>query len=644
MSNKSIHGAKTTLWLRRATLGIALLAIILSILFLARVNRKTPELMLTKGYADATDSALFQAIHMVGGELAWYEGTHTPDQLEGLSPGLTKDIRYMRNMSGYTYVFTLRAMENLNFSMARPAESRVWVNGIEVSGAGTGNISPTLCYRLGDFGSGELFTFIIATPLLKDNARGYRGILLGSEADIKALQNAVGIADIISIGLYIMMIVLCLALYVQKRSEKNLILLTVIALLTMLRWLPIVRFAGFAQLSLPGIRPLAIFTRFLRYFVFYPFIPGKLRKKLLPAVCILAVAWLIGWALNAINLQELFYNCYILLEEFALAAGVLEGLSGCTALLCGCSVTISFEFFYMLLNTGVLPQGAIDVYIQPMPFSGLFYLVCCAVAVFGVFAGKYQEADDLSANLEFKVEKQTAELRKTNDLLVQSQVDKQRFLATVAHNIRTPLFALGGYLDLLIKASPDATKSQEKNLYKASAKLENINKMVDSILFMSRLEDGKIEFHFMNFSLREMLESVVSDAALKAGTKEIKIQLKDRDIPKSLVGDRFWIQQALDNLLDNAVRYSKNGSGITINAKTVLPDKISISIADQGIGIDPDLLPKLFERYNSDGKEGSLGLGLPISREIIRRHNGVLNIDSQVGHGTTVVIELPIKQ
>lgn len=644
VSNKVISDKQHMHKMRWIRLCGIVLAIILFAVFLIRVNLQTPVLYAVDGHANAMGNALEQAVYMIGGELVQYNGTHTPEELAALLPIKMKDVRYVRQMGGNTHVFTLNANENLSFFMARTAESRVWVNGLEVGAEKGGKIRPNTCYRLGDFGNTGVYTFVIATPFSANNLRGYRGILVGGESLLARLQNYVAIADIISIGLYIMMIVLCLALYVQKRSETHLMILAVASIITMLRWLPTVRFSEFAQLNLYMFAASVKLAMFLRYFIFYPFITKQLWKKLFPVVLALILLWFVSVLLDIPVLQDVSLYCYLIIEGVILASGILSGYPGCSILLCGWSVMISFEFFYLLLNTGVIPQGLVDVYIQPMPYGSLLYLVCCTVASFGVFAGKYKMADDLSANLESKVVEQTAELRAANELLKRSQMDKQRFMTDIAHNLRNPLFALGGYLDLLIKATPEPTNTQKKNLDKASAKLQDINNMVDSILFISRLQDNKVEFHFMEFPIHEMLESALSDTLLKADAKGITIKLDYADAPETLVGDRFWLQQALDNILDNAVRYSYNDSFIECYANTLPGDLVRISITDHGNGITPEQLPRLFARYDAKGKGGSLGLGLSISREIIQQHNGNLTVISAEGQGATVRIELPVHQ
>jgi len=217
-------------------------------------------------------------------------------------------------------------------------------------------------------------------------------------------------------------------------------------------------------------------------------------------------------------------------------------------------------------------------------------------------------------------------------------------ISTVCHELRTPLAIIRGYTSLLLDYD-DSLENTEKHEY-----VESIDKatnrlveLVDDILDMSRLEAGMLRLEKTSIALTELTREAVSEAQLRAPDYRI-IFITEQDIPCIHIDVRR-IRQVLDNILDNAIKYSKEGTDITVRL-TMRENDLLVSISDNGIGIPPCDLEKVFqrmfrlERQVTTGSKG-IGLGLTICRGLVEAHGGSIWLNSEEGMGSTVYFTLP---
>jgi signal transduction histidine kinase len=335
------------------------------------------------------------------------------------------------------------------------------------------------------------------------------------------------------------------------------------------------------------------------------------------------------------------YIFYILLQFWILSKGFLHDIPEASILLLGCTIAMGSEIFYALLYLGLIPQGVVDVQIVPVQYFRFIYLAAFAIATCRKFAGKFSEADILAANLERKVEEQTKELRESREHLIMIQGKRQQFMTDVVHNLRSPLFAMGGYVDLLRDEWGNPTRKQEKYIDLIDKKIKYVSRMVDDMFLFSRLEDGKIQFHFTEFDVVSFLEGALQDAKVKGIDKGVQVVCSCDQDEINITGDPFRLRQALDNILDNAIRYSPAGGTVTIREVWDGTDRICISVTDAGPGIPEEKQTRLFERYISKGDGGQAGLGLSIASFIVKENHGSIIVESGQGKGSTFTIVLP---
>ncbi|MDF2592576.1 MAG: two-component sensor kinase, involved in phosphate sensing, partial [Clostridia bacterium] len=289
----------------------------------------------------------------------------------------------------------------------------------------------------------------------------------------------------------------------------------------------------------------------------------------------------------------------------------------------------------------LIPQGVVDVQIFPAQYFRFFYLVAFAIATCKKFALKFSEADILSGNLERQVNEKTKELRASQESLISLQQKRQQFMTDMVHNLRSPLFALGGYVDLFRDKGESLTVEQEKYIDLIDRKIRYVGRMVDDMFLITRLEEGKIQFYFAEFEAAAFLEGALQDAKAKSVDKGVQVVCLHKLEGIIINGDPFRLRQALDNILDNAIRYSSEGSLVTIQGNLDSYDRVRISVTDTGSGIPEDKQAQLFKRYISRGEGGQTGLGLAIADYIVKEHQGSISVDSEQGKGSTFTIVLP---
>lgn len=226
---------------------------------------------------------------------------------------------------------------------------------------------------------------------------------------------------------------------------------------------------------------------------------------------------------------------------------------------------------------------------------------------------------------------------------------KNQFLANISHEIRTPLNGINGMAQLLEMSLINSEHREYIEILNQSS--ENLLKIVNDILDIANIESGKLQIRNESFNLKEDLERLIKMYALNGYKRDVKVMLYyDPLLAQEFNGDVLRINQILINLLSNAIKFTEVGS-IIINVKKAdeykNKIKLNFSIADTGIGISLDLKNKLFILFNQGDssftkKYGGIGLGLAVSKELIKMMNGDIWYESEVNKGTTFyfIIEL----
>ncbi len=216
-------------------------------------------------------------------------------------------------------------------------------------------------------------------------------------------------------------------------------------------------------------------------------------------------------------------------------------------------------------------------------------------------------------------------------------------ISEFVHELRTPLASLSTATYLLMRPeiSPEQRNEIIQNLHKETLRL---SQLASAFLDLSRLESGRVQFEMQPCDLTTLIEEVVS--LMKARAEEEQVQLRTEipaDLPP-LWGDSNRLKQVLINLVSNAIKYNHRGGQVTIRA-AAQGEEIHIQVEDTGLGIPPEAMPHLFEKFyrvkSTETHAQGTGLGLAITRQIVEAHGGRIRVDSQVGKGSVFTVCLP---
>lgn len=267
------------------------------------------------------------------------------------------------------------------------------------------------------------------------------------------------------------------------------------------------------------------------------------------------------------------------------------------------------------------------------------------------------QAAYLREMLQRENERQRQELSDAKDKAEAANVAKSNFLATMSHEIRTPLNVVTGLTSVLAKTKLDAEQTKIVTTLNSNAHL--LLKLINDLLDISRIEGGHVELESACFSFTDVLDDIRLMFDEQARRKNIQLLFNDDTQGQSFMGDRTRVQQIVMNLVSNAIKFTEQGE-VEITATPIKRDDgrycVKLAVRDTGIGIEPEHLPTIFEKFRQADETitrryGGSGLGLSIARALAQMMEGDVEITSEVGKGSvfTAVIcltqcEAPIVQ
>ena len=233
------------------------------------------------------------------------------------------------------------------------------------------------------------------------------------------------------------------------------------------------------------------------------------------------------------------------------------------------------------------------------------------------------------------------ELAQAYQQLAEQEVARREFLTSVAHELRTPLMTVSGYLHFLQKGQvPEEQLTQVVET--VNNNVNRIITLVNDILFLQEMELVLPEFEAVEMG--EVASSVLERYKEQASARGVQLSLKeDRNLPP-VSGDPKSLERALIALVDNAIKFSPRGGGVEIRLSRK-DGQVVVAVEDHGIGISPHTMPRIFDRFyhiekSGDDLFGGIGLGLAITRQVIKQHNGALEVNSKPDQGSTFIMRL----
>ena len=225
---------------------------------------------------------------------------------------------------------------------------------------------------------------------------------------------------------------------------------------------------------------------------------------------------------------------------------------------------------------------------------------------------------------------------------------RREFIADISHELKTPIFAAQGYILTLLDGAMDDKQVRMKFLKKAAKSLDSLDHLVQDLLTLNQMESGVIKFNPTEFDLKELIEEVIEELEHKSSKREVSIRLVYEGKNFKTIADQSKIYRVCQNLIFNAVKYNHNGGEVVVVIKSN-KTQIQVDVKDNGQGIAPEDLKRIFERFyrveKSRSKEkGGTGLGLAIVKHILEGHKSKISVSSTVGKGSIFSFQLPLEK
>ncbi len=223
---------------------------------------------------------------------------------------------------------------------------------------------------------------------------------------------------------------------------------------------------------------------------------------------------------------------------------------------------------------------------------------------------------------------------------------RREFLGNVSHELKTPIFAIRGFAETLLSGALDDKKVRRSFVKKVLRNANRLAMLAEDLSSVARIEMGELSMDLEPFDLLELGKEVLESLESIAAERHISLRLSlPPDLPE-VVGDRNQISQVLRNLIDNGIKYGKDGGQVELIARPSHEGTVKVSVVDNGIGIASEYIPRLTERFfrvehSRSSKLGGTGLGLAIVKHILNAHGRQLVAESQPGSGSTFGFTLP---
>ncbi len=259
----------------------------------------------------------------------------------------------------------------------------------------------------------------------------------------------------------------------------------------------------------------------------------------------------------------------------------------------------------------------------------------------------FDAVGELFANLErlrARLAEDVGTYQRALDRTHEADAAKREFLAAVSHELRTPLNSILGYAQLLLESELSEAQAEDVRLILTGGR--QLRELIEDILDLSMIESGELELRFAQCELEALVEELVDVHRAQVRDPAVELVAERRGPIPAIVCDRKRIGQVLTNLLSNAIKFTEQGSVRVILSHDPRHGRVSVAVADTGVGIASDELSTIFEEYRQVGarkrKLRGTGLGLAIARRIAEAHGGALEAASELGEGSTFTLRLPL--
>ncbi|NCB51171.1 MAG: HAMP domain-containing histidine kinase [Clostridia bacterium] len=473
-------------------------------------------------------------------------------------------------------------------------------------------------------------------------------------------------------GISFGILIYALSLYFQKRSERYMLLLALMVYSTMGRSLvfvypgmsnsPLLQglllgpvdFGFLSQdlsLNLNALL-ITVLLAWLRYRLLREVTPMKISSRqynlVLAGLSILALMFIahpIPFEVTRLLLETVIY----VIEIYCIASGTYSSEGDRYTLGTAWALTIATWLLTNGSMLGIFPHGSVD---RETPLRGIavmFYGIAFLMVINGKFARKFTEADNLAVRLEqanegleASVREKTMRLQQSYERIQSLKKRRDEFMRGIVHSLKSTLFSTGGYADMAKAELHTDLGAAERHLDAVNDNVDYAKQVIDDLSAALALEENQSVLHIEHFDMEALLLRARETSLGSVGHKHLDITIKTSAKNTTCTGDEYRIRQAVQNVLDNAVRHSSEGGAVEI---TLNEDAAGhyVSIRDHGEGITPEEVGHIFEYYYSkhQNSRGSNGLGLTITKNIMELHDGSISVESAPGNGALFTLFLP---
>ncbi|MEC4819879.1 MAG: ATP-binding protein [Scytonema sp. PMC 1069.18] len=257
-----------------------------------------------------------------------------------------------------------------------------------------------------------------------------------------------------------------------------------------------------------------------------------------------------------------------------------------------------------------------------------------------------RESNELLVRKNHELEAQQRHIELQNLKLIEASRLKSQFLATISHELRTPMNAIIGFSQLLLRPKcGELTRQQTDMVERILNNGKHLLMLLNEVLDFSKLEAGRLDLKPEEFDLPKVVNATVEQMRSLAEEKNLSVVV-NIDLENPIVyNDPTRVRQILTNLLSNAIKFTESGS-IRVEIKDLLDHHVQLAVCDTGIGISPQEVQHIFEAFrqvdqSTTRRYPGTGLGLPIIKALLQMMNGTISVESQLGHGSVFCIKLP---
>jgi signal transduction histidine kinase len=580
----------------------------------------------------------------------------------------TKPKSYDGRFRVFFYHLTFDNAKDLSLYLANGEGASLIINGESLPVT-----SDSYMLSLAAFDPGETDFRIFVSYTLNGERSFATPILAVGRSDAVSSVHYYGTYQrIFIIAFSLAILVFCLCLFLQKRSERYLLWLALMVYSTASRtslnafpaWkqVPVLNELLLGTIRWPGLPVsvcaninmvlLDLMLAYIHYRLMKEFIPVTLGRR--PyyrySVPLFAVALCLAgrdtWCYNFLIAS---LTVTFLLEAWIIARAFPGRIKHCLIFSLAWMFTVSTRYFLFGNRLHLIADGLVNIQWRFRGLIETFYALAFVIVISGKFAHKFSEAENMASELEQLVDRKTAELKESLHKLEALQKQKDEFVSNIVHSIKTPLFTLGGYADMIDAELEETPEKAREHLARLNETADYANLLVNNLLLVMRLEDRHVDFDPTEGDLRGLLREIQNASSLIAEKKGIRFLCSLPDLPLTVSCDFFYMRQAIQNIVDNALLHCGEGDMIRLSA-CVSEGWNLITIQDSGPGIAPEVLPHIFDRYYSGASvrpsglsgQSSSGIGLTISREIVQQHGGSVQAESEWGHGCVFTIRLPL--